>query len=265
MEKDPNGNTALMVAVQKGSLSCVRELLKHFPEVQVVARNNTAFVPLSMACCVGHVECVKELLKHDPVSQLTAQNAKGGTALMLACEFGQCACVRELLQSKAASQIAVKDDIGFTAVTHAFRNGHVGCVKELLKHNSASKPPINDSAVSCSSFIEVCYEGKLACVMALIEKFDLSQSHERFDIMLGMRVAEAKGFVAIQNFLHDVLRSRCWTCGHVGNMKRCMEYRTSPRNCLANADGCKTVVQASRKAIYCGCCGGHHTPPQPVP
>lgn len=81
-----SGDTALMLAVAKGSLACVTKLV-HMPGAPLSAQNATGDSALTWAVWYGHQQIVQELLRAGAPPNLPT--AKGETALMFAAYRNQ--------------------------------------------------------------------------------------------------------------------------------------------------------------------------------
>ena len=93
-----SGDTALMLAVAKGSLACVTKLV-HMPGAPLAAQNATGDSALTWAVWYGHEQIVRELLRAGAPPNLPT--AKGETALMFAAYRNQPKVCSLLLEAGA--------------------------------------------------------------------------------------------------------------------------------------------------------------------
>jgi ankyrin repeat protein len=130
-----SGWTALMDAVYRGRVECVRLLLRqrHCPEEQLRARHEDGWTALMLAASDGQEVILSMLLKLRCFRRehAMARGLHGWTALILAARHGHEGCVRRLLDWESALA-AVEDARGATALVHAAGRGHAGCVRLLL-------------------------------------------------------------------------------------------------------------------------------------
>jgi len=70
--------TPLCYAVEKNlPIEIINELLKYFPEKQLLLRNSDGMIPLGWGCLKGSLNVVKILLLHIPLEQLNHKTKKG--------------------------------------------------------------------------------------------------------------------------------------------------------------------------------------------
>ena len=128
---DPDGNTPLIIAVNKGETAEVRRLIEAGADVN--AANNAGVTPLMNAGGMGNKEAVELLIqKGANVNHRTSGNY---TPLMQAALVGQLEIVKILLDAGADPN--VKDTGGRTALTYAEDRERKDIV-DLLKSKSTS-------------------------------------------------------------------------------------------------------------------------------
>jgi ankyrin repeat protein len=129
--KDPDGNTPLLLAVNKGDTEEVRHLIEAGADVN--AANNAGVTPLMNAGGMGNKEAVELLIqKGADVNHRTSGNY---TPLMQAALVGQLEIVKILLD--AGADPTVKDTGGRTAMDYAEERDRKD-IGDLLK---ARTPP----------------------------------------------------------------------------------------------------------------------------
>jgi ankyrin repeat protein len=104
---DCDGDTALMLAAERGHIELMKVLLKNGADVDAENLDGDAgdiakSTPLMRAAYRGHVDVVKELLAHG--ADANARNAFGNTAVTLAAHNGH---------SKIESMLREAHDVGF--------------------------------------------------------------------------------------------------------------------------------------------------------
>jgi uncharacterized protein len=132
--RDENGQTALLIATQEGSLKVARFLMKQ-PSVKVEARNNNGESPLMMAALKGYLELTRELIEHK-----AEVNKPGWTPLHYACSNGEpqsSAMVALLLENHA--YIDAESPNRTTPLMMAARYGHADVIKLLLEEGADPK------------------------------------------------------------------------------------------------------------------------------
>src|SRR5712692_6018660 len=130
--KDPEGNTALLRAVNEGNTTEVRRLVEAGADVN--AANNTGITPVMNAAGMGNKEAVELLIrKGADVNHRTPGNY---TPLMQAALVGQTEIVKILLD--AGADPTVKDAGGRSATTYAQDQKHDDIV-QLIKQKSPAQ------------------------------------------------------------------------------------------------------------------------------
>jgi ankyrin repeat protein len=130
----PSGWTALLVAADGGSLSCVNVLLRAGAQVDQASKHRE-WTPLIHAAFKGHYHVVDALLRAGAdANQAAANNV---TALMVAAEKGHTATV-SLLISRQANVAASSTLGGWTPLLLAAVNGYSASVAALLAGGAAA-------------------------------------------------------------------------------------------------------------------------------
>ncbi|KAG6481280.1 ankyrin repeat-containing protein ITN1-like [Zingiber officinale] len=130
-EANEMGETALFIAVEKGFLDVVVELLKYSDRESLSRKNRSGFDALHVAAREGHKEIVQLLLDHDPdlIKTLGQSNV---TPLITAVMRGHTEIVKLLLEQDV-SLIEMSKTNGKSALHFAARQGHLQIVKALLE------------------------------------------------------------------------------------------------------------------------------------
>ena len=130
-DKDPDGNTPLLLAVNKGDTTEVRRLIQAGADVNTA--NNAGVTPLMNAGGMGNKEAVELLIqKGANVNHRTSGNY---TPLMQAALVGQLEIVKILLD--AGADPTVKDNGGRTALAYA-EERELKDIVDLLKTKTPS-------------------------------------------------------------------------------------------------------------------------------
>jgi len=122
--------TALLIAVGKGFLDIVVELLKHSDKDSLTRKNKSGFDALHVAAKEGHRDIVKVLLDHDPSLGKTFGQSNV-TPLITAAIRGHTEVVNLLLE-RVSGLVELSKANGKNALHFAARQGHVEIVKALL-------------------------------------------------------------------------------------------------------------------------------------
>ena len=130
--KNSNGDTALIVASQRGDMKCIEHLLGR-KDIDANLRNRSESSAITVAAQIGHNEIVKLLLDHG--AQANLQNINGDTALMIASQRGHTNCVEHLLLRKDID-VNLQNSKECTALMLASENGHTSVVDLLLANNA---------------------------------------------------------------------------------------------------------------------------------
>lgn len=124
--RDGLGQTALLIAANKGHLDVARLLLDHGADVNSKAGAIQSF-PLVESCLQGHTDMARLLLSRG--ANVNATLAPGETTLMCAAVLGNVEYAKVLLEYGADVRIANKK--GETAVMSAEKNGHAEMARLL--------------------------------------------------------------------------------------------------------------------------------------
>ena len=129
--KDKDGYTALMVAVNRGHIECVKLLLE-YNAAQIIDEKEvvTGKTCCHMASAKGYNEILKLILdaKADPNSQ---QN-NGNTPLIWTCANGHVESTKLLLQYGADVNILNRDN--WSPAIYAAHNNHIDCLQIIIKN-----------------------------------------------------------------------------------------------------------------------------------
>jgi len=123
-----NGDTALILAAEKGHKDIVEALLVQGADVNAKGRYGDA--ALICAAQNGHTDIVRALLAQG--ADVNAQNKGGDTALILAAYNGHKDIVKALLDKGADIDVNAQNKGGDTALIWAAHNGHTEVVQALL-------------------------------------------------------------------------------------------------------------------------------------
>lgn len=126
--KDPDGDTALHVATERGHLDVLAHLLE-WPQFKVNATNDIEWTPLHKAAKLGNVEIAKNLIASG--AQILRETDNGETPLHIAAGEGHLLVVKELQRALDTSH--TRDREGRTAFSLAVERGHTAVVEELLQ------------------------------------------------------------------------------------------------------------------------------------
>jgi len=122
LKRNRYGDTAIMLAVVKGRIEIVRQLLDANTEI-----NNTGWNPLHYAAYGGHAEIVRLLVAKG--ADLDVQAPNGQTALMLAANADHLETVKILIDADA--DMDAEDYQGNTAIMLAEKAGFTAIVDYL--------------------------------------------------------------------------------------------------------------------------------------
>ncbi|PKA49026.1 Ankyrin repeat-containing protein [Apostasia shenzhenica] len=123
--------TALLIAVEKGFLDVVLELLQYSSGETVTRKNRSGYDALHVAAREGHPAIVQALLEHNPLLCKSFGPANV-TPLISAATRGHTEVVNILL-AQSTSLIEFSKSNGKNALHFAARQGHVEIVKALLE------------------------------------------------------------------------------------------------------------------------------------
>lgn len=128
------GQTAMMVAAERGYLSIVEELLKYSDEKSVTRKNQSGYDALHMAAREGHQEIVQVLLHRHPTLSKTL-GPSNATPLITAALRGHTNIVKKLITQNSRLLECSKQN-GKNALHLAARNGFEEIVDALLGQDS---------------------------------------------------------------------------------------------------------------------------------
>ncbi|XP_068103634.1 ankyrin repeat and SOCS box protein 12-like [Hyperolius riggenbachi] len=127
--------TPLRLAASKGSLECLKTLLSHGAEVDIL--DVKAQTPLFAAVCAGHFDCVRELLKAGASPSGSVHN--NGSPVLTAAREGSISILRELLENGAEPNVkcklpdwAASNTISTGPLYLSAVYGHLECFRTLL-------------------------------------------------------------------------------------------------------------------------------------
>ncbi|KAL4968949.1 ankyrin repeat-containing domain protein [Aspergillus stella-maris] len=137
------GMTPLIIAVQKGHLSTVKQLLEYVDRgINLEERNDDRRTPLAFAACFGQAETAKLLIEKG--ANIESKDEGQKTPLILAAVNGYPDVVKLLLDHGAA--VHEKDEYGRTALAWAADIGKLVAVDHLLENGAlVDARTINDS------------------------------------------------------------------------------------------------------------------------
>lgn len=121
------GETALMLAAQKGDVEVAKILLKY--KASVLGCDEYGWNCLHFAASKGNAKLMLEILNHPDLEKLVDSKTKAGrTALILAAENGYADVVKLLIHKNCNELLC--DDEGFSCLHVAAKHGH----REVLSH-----------------------------------------------------------------------------------------------------------------------------------
>lgn len=130
---DPNGNTPLILAAQRGFLKQTKNLLAGGANPDY--RNpSSGLSALAAAAAEGHIDVIRALVRNGQAT-IDLPDLNGRTPLMYAAEQGQPAALHTLLQLKA--DVNAQDNTGATALMRATAKDNEEIMTILLKDKSS--------------------------------------------------------------------------------------------------------------------------------
>jgi hypothetical protein len=123
--------TPLLRAASTGSVECMRLLLAVNADVR--DRNLQGDSVLVVAVENGELECMRVLI--DANADVSMVNYDGYNGLHMACQAGNAECIRILIDNNADVNCKGERDDG-TVITYAATGGHTECVKMLIEANA---------------------------------------------------------------------------------------------------------------------------------
>ena len=159
-EGSPRGKTALLVAAEKGQLSCMKMLLDAGADINHADVNG--HTALYYAAHKGHLEAIELLLARGANVQNWPSCRQD--PLCTAAVNGYMACVRALVG--AGVPIVTCRKYGFSALHYAVTEGHEDVLEYLLQQgispNTESKQRVGGPLLTAST------TGQLSCIRALL-------------------------------------------------------------------------------------------------
>lgn len=160
-ETEPDGTTALHVAIQHARPDVVRLLVDAGADVR--AANRYGVTPLAVACLSGNGAIVETLL--DAGADPNSASPEGETALMTAARTGKTDVVT-LLARRGADVNAKEQWRGQTALMWAIAEGHRDVVRALLDAGADLKAK---TTKGFTPFLFAVRSGDVSMVRALLE------------------------------------------------------------------------------------------------
>ena len=189
-----NGYTALQVAVQRGDIDQVSDLLEAGANPNTI--NKEGWTPLAEASFRGRIEILEMLL--DKGVFIDTRDDDNRTPLHISAKYGQYQCARLLLEHKAHSspqnkggwspleeaanqgnadlatllihhkaELELKDNGGYTPLCRTAQSGRFDCLKLLLEKGANISAQNNDG---WTALAKACFHGRKAMVELLLEK-----------------------------------------------------------------------------------------------
>ncbi|XP_045898515.1 ankyrin repeat and SOCS box protein 2-like, partial [Micropterus dolomieu] len=162
-----NNQTALLLAADRGNVSCVHFLLKHRADPNIASKDQET--PLFAACEHPNKAIVELLLRFGAKVNRCTQ---GGSALHEACRHGQVDICRVLLE--AGANIHSKNIYGIQPLFTAAQHGLCDILQLLAEKGADINGEARDGA---SPLYEACKNGHVAAVEVLLSlKADANRS-----------------------------------------------------------------------------------------
>ena len=136
--KNKDGNTALIIASEKGSLDLVNILLEGGADVQ--QKDGRGWTALMWASSCRNKEIVEMLISKG--ADINAKSQEGNTALMFASKRGENEIAKMLLEGGA--DVNVQNKYGSTALMKALYLGHEGVVKTIEEYIKKTEKKANN-------------------------------------------------------------------------------------------------------------------------
>ncbi|XP_029282177.1 ankyrin repeat and SOCS box protein 2-like [Cottoperca gobio] len=196
--------TALLLAVGQGNVSCVDILLKHGADPNI--GNEARETPLFVACEQPNEVIVDLLLRVG--AQVNRSSIQGLSALHEACRNGQLKLCTMLLESRANLQ--TKNIYGIQPLFTAAQHGYADIIHLLAKKGADVNGQAADGA---SPLFEACKNGHVSAVEVLLSlKADVNCSMKSG--LLPLHVAVQNNHLRIVSMLIPVTsRVRVWHSG----------------------------------------------------
>ena len=149
----PNGKdeykTALMLAVDANNINIVQKLLAS-PYTDATLYNANGDTALMLAAEKGYDDIVNALLESDKEVDINHRNVQSKTALMLAAEKGYVNIVQKLLQSPGIN-VGMTDLHGNTALMLAAKNGRTEVVQAFLNSDIGNTAQNINNVITCQN------------------------------------------------------------------------------------------------------------------
>ncbi|KAK9930428.1 hypothetical protein M0R45_027465 [Rubus argutus] len=153
--QNAKGFTALHVAVLKGNVHIVIELVSLMRKEGLEIKDGHGNTALNIAVLKGHVDIVKELVQSMRVEGLEVKNNKGANALHLAVMNGHMHIVKELMPFMRKEALEEKDGEGYTALGCALDVRKDEDVKEMAKYMAENNNKVFGIPTPPSNWIPV--------------------------------------------------------------------------------------------------------------
>ena len=127
-QKDPSGNSLLIIAAFEGSHRCFKELMKRNPDVN--AKNTAGDTAIMIAALKGDKDMVAPL-----IAAGANLNPAGWTPLLYAATNGHTDIIKMLIEKGANIDAAAPN--GLTPLMMAAKGGHLQAVKALVWSGAA--------------------------------------------------------------------------------------------------------------------------------
>jgi len=153
------GETALMMASHKGKIEAIKTLIKAGANKEAMDR--WKFTPLMRTAEAGQVEALRAML--DAGAYKDAKTRRGLTPLMLATQHGHVSAMQALLGKGA--NINARSHRKFTALMIAAKNGHVPALQTLL--DARAEKEIRDHW-GYTALMRTAEKGRVGALQALL-------------------------------------------------------------------------------------------------
>ena len=160
-ESSPTGGTALLIAVAKGQLACLRILLQAGADVN--RPDQSDYTALLYAAAYDQPQALALLLEHG--AEVKGWGSYKTDPLYKAASKGHLTCVEILLA--AGAPIVSGSQYGFSALNGAVQNGHAGIV-ELLAQN-ADVVNAESTPDGGTPLMTAAREGTVVCMEILLQ------------------------------------------------------------------------------------------------
>ena len=261
---DPEGNTLLMVAAERGHKDLLPILLEAKADPNMATSVNTphhlttrgGVTALMIAAHHGYEQIAHVLLEAGAIvdTQLPdrpdIQLPDGRTALMIAAKLGRERCAHVLLKAKADPNKATSD--GVTALMLAAQHGHEPCIRDLLEAGAIVNAP---------NFVAVYGDGHEPFVRILLEAQadpNKARSDGTTALMLAAQhghepcvrdLLEAGAVVNAPNFAAVTALILAAEKGHEPCVHVLLEAKADPNK--AKSDGATALILAAESGRPC--------------